>query len=170
MKQNSCKGGNGERFGHGPRGGELDFDAAAAKPGPGQTAEVWRFRFGGGGNPQDVDWGASTGPAAGAVRWDGAIRVELFFGLGQGERLVTSEHVWDAFERELRVVFPQGFTMVNGVGVWGPAAHEPSRSVIAFTDDTGDLTERVAKLAAAWSQMAGQQEVLAVMSRDHPVA
>jgi hypothetical protein len=136
-----------------------------------QTVEIWHFNAIHVNNPQDVDWSQNTEPSGFFLRREPAVRIELFFGLGRGDGLLTtSEIVWDRFVREeVARCFPGGFTVLTGVG-GGQSGLEPARIVVALVPDYRSVQDgSLSRLAGTWCRLAEQHEVLAVFTPNCPL-
>jgi hypothetical protein len=113
--------------------------------------------------------GCATAPVrTAAVKSEGWIREELYFGAaipGGGE---VSNQAWEHFvEEEIVPRFPGGFTILEGKGRWrhadGSNAEERTRIfVIVRTASDGRAERAVAALAEAYKRRFRQESVLRV--------
>ena len=96
------------------------------------------------------------------------LRAELFFGRNIGGQPDITERQWLEFvTRELTARFPDGLTMIDGLGQWrdsgGAIVREPAKIVIIVTANDASVGERVAAATAAYKLRFQQTSVGVVM-------
>lgn len=105
---------------------------------------------------------------AGATRM---MRLELVFGLSRSGRPDVVEAEWLAFlDREVTPRFPDGLTVLAGLGQWrspaGVAAREPARLLLVWVRPSPDLDARIEAVRESWKRAYDQTSVLRSDSTD----
>ncbi len=99
------------------------------------------------------------------------MRLELVFGLSRAGRPDVVEAEWLAFlDREVTPRFPDGLTVLAGLGQWkspaGVAVREPARLLLVWVRYTPDLDARIEAVREGWKRAFEQTSVLRSDSMD----
>lgn len=92
-------------------------------------------------------------------------RLELVLGMSRKGKVDVGDAEWAAFlEREVTPRFPDGLTVLSGIGQWrgasGAIVREPARIVLVWAAMAPDLDARIEAIRTAWKTANDQESVL----------
>src|SRR6185369_7200471 len=93
------------------------------------------------------------------------LRTEMFFGLSRPDGGAVSDQEWQAFVDEtITPRFPDGFTIVDGVGQWreasGHIAHERAKILLILHPRDQTTTTKLDEIRAEYKQRFKQEAVM----------
>jgi hypothetical protein len=97
------------------------------------------------------------------------VRVELLFGTARPDGRAVSDADWaDFLETEVTPRFPDGLTVLSGLGQWrggdGRVVRELSKILIIWHDPSDRAEADIEAIRAAYKRRFGQESVLRVES------